>query len=490
MDVMGENVDLMAEKTVIGSLLGPEGYEIWVDISDIIVPNTFIADTHQVVYKCLNEIYKENPDIKKINYPLVLNKSKVLGFGDFLDKKDEKAYLKEVAKNVSDKSNVRVFAKKLRKLEIARIIREQIAVADLKLKAVTGDESASDILNMVEGPLLDFSRMVHGFEGQNTEPLFGNIEEWVQNRIDNPKSFVGFKTGWDAMDLAIGGGIRPGTVNVIASRFGQGKSSAGENIGMFIATDQKVPVLLLDTEMSKEERLPRDLAMMSMVSITEIEQGSFAKNPVKVKMVKEAAQKLKEIAHIYDYRNICGMEFDQVISVMKNWVLTKVGLNSEGFANPCVVILDYLKLQSSSGMTNNIAEHQLLGFLITAYVNFCQKYKVGGLTFAQVNREGIKSEESDVIASSDKINWFAASCIFMKMQSEEEIQAQRDMGIQDIYDRKLIILKSRHGPGLDRDNYINLRFRRHFCKMECGPCQFNLVNETRLAGQDGEITND
>ncbi len=482
----GENYDLESEKAVIATLLGDEGFELWVDVCDIIHSNSFIADTHQVVYKCINAIRQSSPDTKKINFPLLLSTSKTLNFGNFLEKKEEKEFLKEVGKCQTDKDNAKILAIKLKKFEIARLIREQLQISDTKLANITGDEKAADILAIAEGPILDLSRALHGFDNQNTTKMFENVETWLEDRLAHPNRFIGLKTGWEAFDKAAGGGIRFGTVAVVASRFGEGKSSAGDNIGFNVAS-QGYPVLILDSEMSIEERLPRDIAMISGVPITEIEDGSAALDPQKREAARKAAKLLKSMEHLYEYRSICGMEFDQIITVIKTWVLTKVGLDEEGNAKPALVILDYLKIQSSSDFSKNMMETQLMGMLVTGVVNICQKYKIACLTFAQVNREGLKSEESDAIATSDRIAWFCSVLVLMKFQSEEELDKQKQLGIKDLYDRKLILLKTRHGPGLDKGNYINLRFKRHICRMICGPSQWDLEKEVSSYAQSGEI---
>jgi len=478
MDLMKDNIDIDSEKVIIGSLLNSNGYDIWAEISDILTPNTFISDINKIVYKCVNHIFKTHADIKKIDYPLLLNTSKILNFGEFLAQKDEKKYLKEAVQTSLDRANARILAAKLRKLEVTRVIREELKLADQKYQTITGEEKLSDIINIVEKPILDFSRFLHGMETKATESLFEGIEEWVEDKINNPQQFVGISTGWPAFDNAIGGGLRLGTVGAIASRFGVGKTSVGENIGYYVASNN-YPVLILDSEMSKEERKPRDLAMISGVTISEIEFGTFRTNKDKTNKVRLAAKNLREIHEkgLYEYRNISGMEFDEIVSIMKNWVLTKVGLDNNGQAKPCLIVFDYLKIQSSEGITKNIAEYIYLGLMITAFVNFCQKYKVAGLTFAQVNREGLKSEESSIIASSDRIGWMVAHLSFFKFQDEEEIAHQREIGIQDNYTHKLIILKSRHGPGLDRNNFINLKFNRYCCKITCGPTQFDLEQQ-------------
>lgn len=476
MNLLSENIDLETEKQVLSSLLSENGSKIWINLCDIIHLNSFVADSHQILYDCINNYFKNNTLATKINYPDLTKISEKLNYKDFFNRKEEKTYLKTIAQTQFIENEIKQKAIKLKKLEITRIIREKIKTADLQYSNITGEEKASEILSIIEKPIFEFSKLIHGFDFKGPSPLFENIHDYINKKLDGKNDIVAIKTSWDAYDFAIGGGLRPGTVNIIASRFGGGKSSAGENIGMFVASNG-IPVLLLDNEMSFEERAPRDLAMISGISISDIEWGDFRNYPDKIRKVKDAGDKLQKLK--YDYKNICGIDFEEVILMMKHWVLTKVGLNSEGVANPCLIILDYIKTQNANELSKNIQEYILLGLLITHFVNFCQQYKVAGLNFAQVNREGINDETSAVISGSDRILFYSSSCVFLKEQSEEEIEKQRELGLKDIYDKKLIVLKSRHGPGLTRGDYIHMKFKKHYCKFIPGPTAFQLENDIK-----------
>jgi 5S rRNA maturation endonuclease (ribonuclease M5) len=70
----------------------------------------------------------------------------------------------------------------------------------------------------------------------------------------------------------------------------------------------------------------------------------------------------------------------------------------DGTAKPCLIVFDYLKLMSSSTRWSeaNLAEFQVLGFMMTGLHNFAVRYKVPILTFIQLNRDGINVEDTSV----------------------------------------------------------------------------------------------
>ena len=71
---------------------------------------------------------------------------------------------------------------------------------------------------------------------------------------------IGISTGFPAYDEAIGGGLRRKCVDLVAARPKVGKSMFGDAVAMHVSKNLGIPVLVLDTEMSKEDHLNRMLA--------------------------------------------------------------------------------------------------------------------------------------------------------------------------------------------------------------------------------------
>ena len=78
---------------------------------------------------------------------------------------------------------------------------------------------------------------------------------------------------------------------------------------------------------------------------------------------------------------------------------------------------EYLKLMSSSGITNNIQEYQALGFQITNLHNLAVKYDFPCLSFVQLNRDGITKESTDAVSGSDRLIWLCTSFSIFKLKS-------------------------------------------------------------------------
>jgi hypothetical protein len=163
----------------------------------------------------------------------------------------------------------------------------------------------------------------------------------------------------------------------------------------------------------------------------------------------------------YHYINVSGKGFDEILSIAPRWVLKEVGFEPTGRTKDCLIIYDYFKLMDSSGLSENIAEFQAMGFQATKLHNFCVEHDVPCLSFVQLNRDGIEKESADVISQSDRIGWLCTSFTILKQKSVDEIA---DDGPKN-GNRKLVPVLSRHGPGMTDDGYICLEMKGELARM-------------------------
>jgi hypothetical protein len=142
--------------------------------------------------------------------------------------------------------------------------------------------------------------------------------------------------------------------------------------------------------------------------------------------------------------------------------MKEVGFDDEtGRTKDCLIIYDYLKLMTSENITNNIAEFQAMGFLITELHNFAVNYDCPILSFVQLNRDGINVEDTSAISQSDRLVWLCTNFSIFKPKSAEEIAEDGE----EYGNRKLIPLVARHGPGIEDGNYINMIMQGEFSQI-------------------------
>lgn len=250
-------------------------------------------------------------------------------------------------------------------------------------------------------------------------------------------------------------------------------SFLGDNAAIYISGDLNIPVLNVDTEMSHHQHLHRIWANMSGVETKKIETGKMS--PVEIKKVKDAQKKLRVMP--YSYLCVKGMAFEEVLSLMRRWVVQHVGKDENGNTKDAVLIYDYIKLLDSSAIKNNFSEHQAVGYLMTSLVNFVGKHDISCLSFVQLNRDGITKESTDIISLSDRIGWFCGSLSLYKDKEPEEIGED---GIEN-GNKKLVNLATRFGEGMHFDDYINMNFRGSIGRITEGLTKFELIKEKKGA---------
>ena len=315
------------------------------------------------------------------------------------------------------------------------------------MDSVKGDESIDEIIGKLENPVTDFLREDDG--GENPEKIGEGVEDYVEFLSENKCDIIGIPTGFSRYDEAIGGGLRRKCVDLVSARPKVGKSVFADNVALNVSS-LGIPVLVLDTEMSKEDHLNRLLANISGVTINEIATGKFVDDEEKLAKVNESVTKLNSVP--YSYISVAGKPFEGILNLIKRWIVQEVKTDENGKTNECLIIYDYLKLMSSSSITNNIQEYQALGFQITSLHNLCVKLDIPCLSFVQLNRDGITKESTDAVSGSDRLIWLCTSFSIFKAKSPEELAEDGP----NAGNRKLVPIVSRHGAGLDDGDYINM----------------------------------
>ena len=468
--------DPSAERAVLSGIL-QYGEEVFLDIGDIIQEQSFTIDSNQVLFKCCKHILEKGQSVRTIDIASIYSSAQELGLSHILSQKEEAQHLKAIKDFPVNKENIRKFAAKIRKLEIARLLHKELGNTQEKLLDISGSESISSIIGIAEDSIFNFSSSLNNDNDNAPTFMSAGLDEYIEYLQNNKIDQVGISTGFPVYDQSIGGGLRKGTINVIGARPKVGKTLLSDNIGFHIAK-QNIPVLNMDTEMNKEDHIHRILAMSTEIEINKIETGKFTESPINVKKIEQAVKDLKS-APLY-HKSIAGKPFDEQLAIMRRWLVKDVGLNDDGTAKDCVIIYDYLKLMDSIGMSQDLKEYQVLGFMMTALHNFAVKYKVPILSFIQLNRDGISKESTDSASGSDRIIWLCSNFSIFKRKSDEEIA--EDGGKSG--NRKLVPVISRHGGGLDDNDYINCHMKGWCAKITEGQTKLEMMHNNK-SNSDG-----
>jgi len=467
--------DLASERAVLAALC-QYGLDCYLEI-DFVDADHFTSDMNQLLYHC---IYKSVSENSKVELASILSAANSLGVSESINNKEEMSFIRSLFNFPIHKENAKSHAVKIAKLKLARDLKKTLKACEKELDATNGDEDVMDLISKVEAPILDATADIYQSSNKKTEIIGEDIDDYIEYLSENVSDNVGIPTGFPRYDAAIGGGLRRKCVDLVAARPKVGKSMFGDAVAMNVSR-LGIPVLMLDTEMSKEDHLNRMLANLSGVDINKISTGKFTENPLEKEKVEKAAQELKEIP--YHYISIAGQSFENILALMRKWIYQHVGFDEAGVTRDCLVVYDYLKLMGSEGISSSMQEYQVLGFQITQLHNFMVKYDVPCLSFVQLNRDGITKESTDVVSGSDRLIWLCTSFSIFKMKSEEEVAEDKiENG-----NRKLVPVVARHGCGLDDGDYISMNMFGSIGKLEEGQTRNELHNNARAREEGFEI---
>ena len=468
--------DLAAERAVLSALC-QYGLDCYLEI-DFITADHFTDEMNQLLFNC---VYKSISQNSKVELSSILSASNDLGVNELLNTKEEISFIRSLFNFPIHKENATIHAARIAKLKLARDLKKTLQACQKDLDSVSGDEDVIDLISKVEEPILDATSDIYQESSNQTELIGQDLDEYVQYLMDNPSDFAGIPSGFTQFDIAIGCGLRRKSVDLIAARPKVGKSMFGDAVAMHVSSELNIPVLVLDTEMSKKDHHNRMLACLSGVEINKITTGQFAQSEIDKEKVLAAKDRLKEIP--YHYISIAGESFENILSKMRKWIYQHVGFDENGATKDCLIVYDYLKLMGSEGISSSMQEYQVLGFQITKLHNFCVKYDVPCLSFVQLNRDGITKESTDVVSGSDRLIWLCTSFSIFKMKSDEEIA---DDGVE-AGNRKLVPVVARHGEMLDSGDYISMNMYGSIGKLVEGRTRNEIHNSNRARDEGFEI---
>ena len=446
---MQKKRDLPTERFVLGYILN-NGKDPYYEIADILEPRDFNYEVNRAIYSCIVDICDKNDF--EVGPEAVKAKSKELGLFKILDNPQNLQYLEDISFTDGDSKLLKKSAITIKKISLTNDLLSKQQSSINYLNGLDGSETIADIITKVESSIVD---IISGISDENDIERIGQgIIDQAELLINHePVDQVGIPTGFPIWDEAIGGGLLKPTVNLIAARSKRGKSWDAANKAINISA-QGIPVIYLDTEMTKERQQHRMMTILSECPISLYATGKFNSDSRLVGKVRNAAKVVSDLP--FYYKNISQMSPQEVLAYVRKWIIQVVGLNELGKANDCVVIYDYLKLTSGNQIDHTRPEYIALGLMITELQNFAIKYELPVIAYCQLNRQGASEDSDDTtVAGSDRLLWLCSS--LSKLSDKTANDVEQGCG-WEFGNKKMHVLDCRYGPGLSVDgDYINIK---------------------------------
>lgn len=471
----GKSLLLGSEKSVLAAIVEKPNrifdiHKLSLDESDF--SNPMMRQLYTAVLRVANELDDDQGDVPLD--PLILEEAVAQSFPAAY--KEGPAEYSRVIRAVSDfqvnnlNHHIRIVATESYKRKVLRHLKKVN-------KAIPTFNDPISLIQHLEQTTLEFTGGL--FHQDDVVHMGEGYIEWISElaiRAKEGKVDLGFSSGFNHYDAAIGGGMERGCVNVIAARPKRGKSFIGLQISQHVAS-KGIPVLYLDTELSKDIQYARMTSMQTHVPFIDVKSGDFVFDQSKSAAIKRRIKSIKAMP--LHYVKIGGWTIEQQVSVIRRWFTRTVGKDEDGRWNQALVVLDYLKLMSSTDKRND-KEWEALGYRMTLLKDLMGQYDNPMLAFAQQNKEGIEREDASTISGSDRIIWLCDSFAVWALKSDDEIsagirnieeQADNEQAEDAFTNMKLIVAEARHGPGTSGGRYIGFYFdgkdprisREEFC---------------------------
>lgn len=403
------------------------------DIDSFFKESFFTVDINKTIYKIIRGKFLSD---SSIDAPIIL---KELDNSGYL-KKDNvniETYIESFTiSDLSEKGTVEMVIE-LQRLQARRDVLstsselENYAKNDSKNKTLTEIISDSDKIcaNMFE----------NYFSDTDPKNLYASMIDVINEKAKNPEEEDGLKTPFKQFNRLYGG-FSGGNIYAFVARPKQGKTTLLNYLCDSVSEINKVPALMLDTEMETHEIQFRTAANLSGVPLWYIRTGNWVKNQEMVDKMKKAFNLIKNkslVDHVY----VANKDIDQVLSIIRRWYYRRVGKG-----NRCLISYDYIKLTGEK-IGGNYSEHQAIGNKVDAFKQISKELNVPILTSMQLNRmaenshnKGGDEVDSGMISLSDRLSWFASFIgAFVKKSPESLTRDGKEFGTH-----KMVALHTRY----------------------------------------------
>lgn len=403
---------LQVERHALGGLI--QNIEVMADVERFVGSKDFVAEPHGVIYSCLRSAFLNKETIDKV---LLAQKIKNLGIS-FKDDINIFDYIESISFSLVTPEATVNACKELVKFRMLRDIDKTCDdMKDIVNKSV--NESIDTTIGEVDAV---YGKQMNSFEHENEpEPLFEGFYEEVEARGNNPVEEIGLATPYPEFNRLYGG-FRRKNLYIVAARAKSGKSTLLAEMGCEMSRMHNVPVLILDTEMSRDEVRFRSGAAKAEVALWHLKTGNWRKNNEYVTKVRDRAKGFNNVYSKVYHLHVANKSIEEVASICRRFYAKVVGRGKD-----CLFIYDYVKMVGNDERYRK--EYQEMGDKIDFLKKLAEELDVPILTSCQNNREGVVGgrEASEIvddersIGISDRVTHFASGVWIFRRRTAEEI---------------------------------------------------------------------
>jgi len=420
--------NIEAEQSVLGCLLIDK--EAITKMADILRPDDFYKDAHQMILESMFELYEKRQPIDLLSLANRLREK------NQLETVGGQSYIASLANVVPTASNVVAYSQIVQKKATLRRLLK--AGSDITALSYKETDEIDEIMDKAEQQLFSISQK---YLKQNFIPIKNVLTE-AFDRIDelhkNKGTIRGLRTGFADIDNLLAG-LQKSDLIILAARPSVGKTSLALDIARQVALRQKASVGIFSLEMSKEQLVDRLLCAEANVDLWKMRTGNLSD--------RDEDGDFPRIGQAMGVLSEANIFIDDSASSNIMEIRTKARrLKLEHGLD--LMIIDYLQLMEGRGKTDNRVQE--VAEITRALKAIARELNIPVLALSQLSRAVEQSKPAIPklmhLRESGTIEQDADVVMFIYRKSADRSYRPEEIPEEEKYLAEVHIAKHRNGP--------------------------------------------
>jgi len=350
------------EKSVLGALL-IQSSAIY-DVSNILQPESFYINAHQVIYETMKELMRSEKPIDTISVAEELKKK------NQLDEIGGIPYLIELTELVGSAAHIEYHARIVQQ----KYIQRELIKTATEIQKFSYDETkdVEELIGYAEGEIFKISEGMVKRDVVKLGDVVTTAMETLNTKASDKESTIGVLTGFHKLDN-ITSGWQPSDLIIIAARPSMGKTAFVLSMARNMVVDYRKPVAFFSLEMSALQIANRLLSAESKVPAQSFRNGNITKEDWK--NIEIANNTLIGAPLFID--DTPALSIFELRAKCRRLARSKEGLSA--------VIIDYLQLMTS-GVDNKGSREQEVSTISRTLKAIAKELNVPIIALSQLNR--------------------------------------------------------------------------------------------------------
>ena len=409
--------DTLAEQAVLGSMLvSKDAVQVAVEV---LKPDDFYREDNKEIYAAMMDIYSVGREIDMIT---VTEQLKLRGT---LERVGGTQNLATLIDNVPTTSNIERYVEIVEQKATSRNLIK--VTSDIMKISYAQTEELDTIIKKEEKGIFDLAQNRNSKSYSGMKEILVTTLDSIEKMYENKEKLSGIESGFIDLDEKISG-LNNSDLIIVAARPAMGKSAFVLNIASYVAMHDKIPVMIFNLEMSKEQLVKRMLSSESEIDSMRLNNANLEQEDW-IKMA-DASNRLADVPIYIDDTPI--LTPSEIRAKCRKAKLEK---------NVGLIIIDYLQLMESK--TANGSRQQEISEISRGLKILAKELDVPVIALSQLSRATESRADHRPMLSDLRESGSIEQDADIVMFLHREDYYDKDTEKKNI--AEVIIAKNRHG---------------------------------------------